>query len=618
MPPEDFQIQLTRFCQYLAAQLPIFYRNCVRLLLFVGNLLLTLLAALLLLPSLWLIHIVSSGEYEAYLVAMLICSLICLMALGGILKAVPVLQPPPAGVRLKRHDAPELFTLLDEETKRAGCLLRVEQVWITPEYGLYSSQRRLFGFPVRHNLHIGLPLLQSMDKKHFRLLVAYQAAHLAAGYTGSNDEFSHHRNRWQQIAGVQENYALTHYLLYPFYQWFVPFFDVWVNALCRQQVLFCEQAAIQHHPLQDYTKALCQLHAYGYHFDHVYWPQYWEQADHHAKPTALPYAHFLANNVEKAEYQSHLNMLLDIPAYTNDTHPTLAWRLEMLQIHGRLPDPNIDDIALKSLGKATKTVINAIDARWWRENANMWQARFADAQIARAKLTRLNDNAANLDVDTALERAWLTEWLDRQPEAALAQLQGLYQNHPDHPHVLFAYARQLLKQNQSDGLPLLEQAMILDPDCRAAAAELQATYHRRNGRFDAAAHFDQLHETEKEIDFLAETECQEWHAQDTLSTPNLDDQALQAWLNEFIQQFDFHELYIARRILKHRPHRMVYAIGYVLNPKLKRRQMAEIISQINHFLENQPMPHPCHLICLNHGNRDYMQTLQQVASSRLR
>lgn len=617
MLPEDFHIRLTRFCQNCAAQWPIVYRNVVRLLLFVGNLLLVALSSVLLLPSLWLIHHVSNDAYPAYWLPLFLLSLACLMVLSGILRAVPVVKAPPAGIRLKVHDAPELFAMLDEESRRAGCWLRIRHVWIDDEYGLYSSQRRLFGFPVRHNLHIGLPLLQTIDQQHFRILLAYQAAHLSAGYTGSNDEFSHHRQRWQQIAALQSQYGLLNHLLSPFYRGFVPFFETFMHALSRQQVLFSDQLAARHFEPQQYAQAMSQLHAYGYHFDMVdWWSDYWQQADEMPQPARLPYTAFPEIWAQYPHHAANLRKLLSEPPYTNDTHPTLDWRLHILNVRGQLPPHDKQEKAIDLLGKSAKIIIQTTDNIWWKKNRTTWQERFDEASALREELAQLDENAAHLTVDAALKRAWLTEWLKKQPETAFAQLQALYQAHPDHPVVLFAYARQLLKHNQNDGVALMTRANELDPDSHTSAMEVLADYHRRNGRDAAADYFEQAFNQGREIDNLAQIEAENWQVDDPLLPPDLDDPKLQSWLADLTQTIDLSELYLAKRKFRYHPHRVFYVLGYRFQTQLNRHQLNENQKKMKQFITEHFAPYPCLFIDFK-KNRAYRRALQSVPRSKL-
>ena len=84
----------------------------------------------------------------------------------------------PVGTEIKRNDYPELFSVIDEIVKEAGCRFP-RRVYIYNECNAFVSCRSIWGylFNVRKNLTIGLPLLYTLNKTELKAILSHEFGH---------------------------------------------------------------------------------------------------------------------------------------------------------------------------------------------------------------------------------------------------------------------------------------------------------------------------------------------------------------------------------------------------------------------------------------------------------
>lgn len=637
-----FAVRLTGFCQRFAETAPQAYRFAAWFWLWLGHayillaLPLTLLLAvavpfLLLSPPVALLAYVAERWFPASAPSLwvfgfplsfllLAWSTAWFLSYCSAIRTTWRLPAPQEGIRLQREEAPDWFALIDEEAR--ACRIRIHEVWLHDEYGLYSSQHRLLGLHWRNRLHIGLPLLQSLDVDSLRPLIAYQTAHLAEGFSGANDALWLQRRRWEQLAEQFEG-RLAAPLFRPLIRFYLPFADIWWHTLMRQQVLQCDQAAAQRCSASCYAQAMCRLHVLGLDFDRHYWQDVWAQSEQHLRPPQLPFARYpaaLANirRQHPACLQEHLQALLQTPAYIHDNHPPLAWRLEALDEYPRLSLTEGD--ALPLLGKAADRLVAETDRRWWSGARDNWRERYQQGQAAARRLQELDTaaEAAPLSLDETLERAWLTERVRQDRDTAFALLEESHRQHPEHPPLMFAYGRQLLLRDDADGTTLVRRAAELDEGLIMAAAEEEADYHRRNGRHDAAAHYQALADQRRYEEEQAGFERAEWQPDDPLHPPALSESELADWLQRVADMPEIGQLYLAQKTVRHLPQRPLYVIGYILHLPIHVPDREERAEHLHQRLLNLPFPHEFFLIRLDSRSRPYRRALQRIPRARVR
>jgi Zn-dependent protease with chaperone function len=130
--------------------------------------------------------------------------LILVILVGGltlsVLRALWVKIEPPAGERVTRQEAPELFAMFDEVRAKLRTPV-VHQVIITREYSATILQLRRFGaIAGYHNvLVVGLLFLKGLSSDQFKAVLAHELAHLSRGHARSSHWIYRLRRIWEQF-----------------------------------------------------------------------------------------------------------------------------------------------------------------------------------------------------------------------------------------------------------------------------------------------------------------------------------------------------------------------------------------------------------------------------------
>ena len=94
--------------------------------------------------------------------------------------------PAPAGRRVRREDAPELFAMIDEVIA-ASRAPRPHNVLLNWDFKCRVQQRPRFGWPgwTRDFLVLGVPLMAALTPEQFKAVLAHEFGHLRGGPRGS-------------------------------------------------------------------------------------------------------------------------------------------------------------------------------------------------------------------------------------------------------------------------------------------------------------------------------------------------------------------------------------------------------------------------------------------------
>lgn len=117
------------------------------------------------------------GRAIVLLIAVIAIACICLkIVLEPMFK---VFEPRvKKGVEIKKKDYPELFQIIEEIVKEAGCQIP-KHVFISNECNAYVYYPTLWGnlFHGRQNLTVGLPLLMTLNKTEFKAILSHEFGH---------------------------------------------------------------------------------------------------------------------------------------------------------------------------------------------------------------------------------------------------------------------------------------------------------------------------------------------------------------------------------------------------------------------------------------------------------
>src|SRR5262245_29003654 len=178
-----------------------------------------------------------------------------------IVRALPVKLPPPEGLELSRHEAPELFALVDGLRKQLSAP-RIHHLLVDGELNASVAQiPRLGAFgPSRNYLVVGLPLLDALSPDEFRAVLAHELGHVSARHGRFSAWVYRLRQTWARIqASLDEQRHWGAGVFRRFFRWYSPYFGAFSFVLAREQEYEADRAAAEAAGPQAAATALSRL-----------------------------------------------------------------------------------------------------------------------------------------------------------------------------------------------------------------------------------------------------------------------------------------------------------------------------------------------------------------------
>ena len=421
-----------------------------------------------------------------------------------ILKAMWVRIPPPEGRALVRREAPRLFDEIEAVRKSVGAQ-EIHRVVVTPDFNAAVAQvprLGLLGWPQNY-LMVGLPLMASLTRKEFRAVLAHEFGHLSRHHARFGNWIYRIRQTWYRLLAILEREgSFSTRMFAKFFDWYAPYFNAYSFVLARANEYEADGASARVAGASAAGSALVAVHAKAAYLDSQYWEKLWAGVRDRAEPPSAPFSDLLARcKTLPAEIgKAYAKVALDAKPDLNDTHPSLAERLQALGVPARTRFDLDRSAADELLGSALAALAVEQDRRWHEQVGPAWRERHAAVAAERKRFEALEGQAAagDLPLEAAWERARLAESLNGR-FAALPLYRQLVERHPDHAPTVYAYGRILVQGGHEQGVAIVENAMALDAGAEQSGAGLLFEFYR--GRKDVAG-MDRWHAT---LERLAET-----------------------------------------------------------------------------------------------------------------
>jgi Zn-dependent protease with chaperone function len=489
MTDEQFSNLVARL-EHKLQQNPATYQSRVLLLACLGNA--YMLAILLVVALMFLGAVVSIIWLKALAIKII---LVLGVFLWFTIKALWIKFEPPVGFEVTRQQAPALFEVIDHLCQSLGAP-RFHHVLVVDELnaGVMQVPRLgIFGWP-RNYLLLGLPLMKIMTEAQFTAVLAHEFGHLAHGHARLGNWIYCQRRRWNQLAQLlEQNNSKASFLFKPFFKWFVPYFAAYSFPLARANEYQADAVAVGLCSKQAMAQALTASEVLSRFLNEHYWPGIFKQVEATPQPGFLPFANLTPHSLEQmtaTEAQTWLEQALARPTDCADTHPALADRLQALGASAELAPPTEGQSADRLLGSSLAGIVTEFDARWQENIGPAWQDRHQELVLGRQRLTELNQQLVQgkeLTIDEAFERFTLSDALNGDAAAALAQLKALHWRAPEHAMVCYLLGSRLMADNDEHGCDLLQQAMKLDDSATLTVCRDLRDYYASHQREAEAA-----------------------------------------------------------------------------------------------------------------------------------
>lgn len=516
-----------------------------------------------------------------------------------LLRALIVKKYKPAGIVLTKDDAPKLFQTL-EELAVAMKAPRFDTVILDHQWNasvVSVSKTALPGFKRRHILHIGLPLLISLDDQQIKAILAHEISHISESDTTLGAKVYRLEAQWGQLMNsIKDDDDFTQKLFSKFLNWYYPRFLAFTFVLRRQEEYIADANAAKATSNQTAAEALILIHTVGSYLYEELIPKALEQAEkNQEEPKPLSNLYQFISNFDSTAVQSYLNEELKVETQYHNSHPSLADRLQALQAPADLsipvPKNRAVDIYLKNGTEWVSKVEELLNTIQITGEVENFEETYQKVKEYRLEVQK-NQEEAEQEYQTLLEKSEKTvkehyqffrlTYALKGPEAAILVLQGIIESLDDPEDYAHAYLHlgQIYLQlgNEKKAEEMLEKAGETFYELKATAYETLIEYYNEMENEKRSSYYDRKLEKWIEILGLSDEECEEDYESDEPLLPHrLNKETLHLIRQDARQRQEIASIYIARRELEYVPQRKCYLIVIEPVKKLNKKEDKELI-----------------------------------------
>ena len=373
------------------------------------------------------------------------------------------------GLTLERASAPRLYELIDETARRLG-LRPPGGIWLT-----MGSDAKTITSGAEPDLLLGLPLLDAVSADELRAIVAVI---LARPFTGNGRTSAAYRAamRWGEVLiptlqAPARPGATVAALVAAAWVWLLDFEHI---AAAREE--HARAAASELTGERDVETALARGAMYESYVDEVFWPALVSRHSANAEPP---------DAITQLRNAVHARM--------PDDEWQRRWNRARAELKLAMIDPPIQDVdapRASALVDAAPIFTQAFDARWRAANSFNWTALHQRIGAQAARLDELDAIASTRELteSEAWQRLLLREAREGTP-AVLEDLRAWAVTHPTDAPAKLQAGRSLLSQQDESGIPLIEQAIVLDERYGVEGNALIAAYLRGRAREEEATDY---------------------------------------------------------------------------------------------------------------------------------
>lgn len=550
----------------------------------------------------------------------------------GIFLAIPVfiiLQslwveiPPPQGLRLKREETPQLFSLLDNLTHSLQSP-SFHQVLLTADFNASVVQIPRLGLLgwQQNYLLIGLPLMQALSPEQFRAVLAHELGHLSGNHSQFDGWIYRVRKTWvQMLQRLQESQQSGAVILFSsFFNWYAPFFNAYSFVLARADEYEADRCAAQLAGNQQIAEALLNSGIKHQFLEECFWPEIYKLRNQQPEPPQLLFTRLataLQTELKPEKTQLWMERALAVKTDSANTHPCLKDRLKALKYSFNQPPAPVQQTAAQMfLGKALKSGAAILEADW-RANVNYkWQEQYHHAQKVRQQLQALEQKAASqsLTVDEAWNRALWTAEITDFP-SSIPFVKAVLEMQPDHALGNYWLGQFLLEEEEDvKGIEYLEKGMTQNLEFVLPGCQLIYNFFQKQGQEEDANRYRQRAQEHYQQLLLANQERAGVKASDQFEPHELSAAAESNLRKQLTRYPEIKEVYLVKKVVKYFPEQPYYILGVRRNRSFwetdEQQKNQELLNQLATQLE---CPGQTWIVLLNREQKALEKALRKTA-----
>ncbi|CAK4840642.1 unnamed protein product [Aphanomyces euteiches] len=456
---------------------------------------------------------------------------------------------------------------------------------------------------------VGLPLMQGLSPMQFRAVLAHEMGHLSRSHSKFTGWIYRLRRTWGQLmVQLQEKKQGWQFLFLPFLKNYAPKLDAYTFVLARENEYEADRLAAEATGTRNMADALIQLNVRRDQLDAHFWPEINKLPQSQSRPPKV-FANmrlFLARQTSLSEHADRaLKRALRTEASFEDTHPSLAERLQALGEETRLPLPAERSAAEVYLESSLETLMNQLDEHWQKEVETSWKQRVEQLNVMREELGKLRaERPEELTEQQAWNMAKLTEELHGQSEAlplyeALLERSGTLASASAYIAAGSALLQEDGPMSEAKATAYLNRAMELDSDFTFVCCDNMIAYYEKRGDEDKVQQWFEIGNGHAQLLGKARQERMDINPNDDFEPHGLEEYQLMPIIKELQLYPILTEAYLVRKKVVYTPEKPQFVLLIRNKRKLRvgKRVLAREVFQ--KLAQEEALPPETAIIVLN-------------------
>jgi Zn-dependent protease with chaperone function len=583
------------------------------------------LAGLLALVGLIVSFIVFSRRVNSGVIKLCILLLIPVWLIA---RSLWVKFPPPQGLKLSRHQAPQLFALVNELTTKLQAP-KFHTILLNQEFNAAVVQvprLGIFGWQENYLL-LGLPLMQALSLEQFKAVLAHELGHLSSNHSRFAAWIYRIRKTWMQIYERfhQSNQQGASVLFNRFLDWYWPSFNAYSFVLARMNEYEADRCSAELAGAHNAVEALMNVEIKARFLESSFWTEIQKQVEYRADPPENVYSSMLTvlqSPIVEEKSNQCLEQAFAQKTNNADTHPCLTDRLKSLgysvaEAQTLLQSEATQSTAAEQLfGETLEQFAMQFNQDWKEIATTPWRQRYAYLQGTKSNLQALEEKVQTqtLTVKEAWERAYYTLELQGD-DAALPLLQDILAKEPDHTEANYTLGQILLHKRDAAGIPCIEKAIAQRADWVINGCEFIYNFLCQTDQTEAAQKYRERAEHHHQLLLKAQQERASVSQDDPFKPHSLEASQVNQLKQQVAAYPQIQAAYLVEKVVQYFPDQRLCVLGIVrktsfINDKNASQELLDVLAT------NVQLPIHGHIVILNHRSfRNLKKEIGQIDRS---